>query len=132
MFFNEIIPNLYQGKFNLEYNQFDFIIICSENDNDINIPHIKLSLKDIKNEKLINHFDHINNIIDNKISTSKLCIMCDNGISLSTTFIISYLIYKGMKLNEALNLVKIKSNNNCRPNIKFFSQLITYENKFIK
>lgn len=92
------------------------------------IKYFELNIVDSKDEKLLNHFEKVNNFIHNAIKNNgNVLIHCYEGISRAPTLCASYLIqyYEYDHLNALKYLKDCKSNIN--PNNGFRNQLYIYD-----
>ena len=76
---------------------------------------------------LEDYFDEATKFLHDSLSVTNTLVHCMAGISRSTTLLIAYLIrYRGMKSDDALNLVRSRRSI-VNPNPGFWSQLKQYE-----
>ena len=131
----EIVKNLYIGSaqsvsdLNLlkSYNIKSIVNITNGVPNyfptDFN--YYNLRIGDHQSVNILEYIDYINAFIDGAIKSGGCIIHCRKGVSRSASFILAYLVYKGVKLIDAWNLLKLKR---CivNPNVGFKNQLILY------
>lgn len=133
--FDHIINNLYLGDINAANDDKCMEII------DV-VLNLSNSIYDEKNGTIYHHYnvpDHRNidltdifedtykNIAENP--DKMVLVHCQNGVSRSVSIVLYYLMKIGMHLREAINYLKSKRTQYVRPNIGFFKQLISHENR---
>lgn len=135
---NQITQNIYIGNIlspinenYLNNNNIGYIINLSGlTYNKINhIMYLDIPISDVPNTNISSFFELTNEFINTCIAHNKsILVHCYAGISRSATIVLAYLISKGMKLENAYQMVKMKRNI-INPNSGFMRQLQDYDNR---
>jgi protein-tyrosine phosphatase len=143
-YITEILEGLYLGDIDVSQNKQQL--------KDHNIQHI-INLSNVKNYVKFAEIEYIDIQIDDssdvsispyfqpciekiqkaRINGEPILVHCMAGVSRSTTILLSYMIYNGYTLKNALNEMRKKRiKRYVRPNIGFMKQLLEYEWKHTK
>lgn len=138
---SQITNNIYIGSSysESEYDKFSLIINIDYPDNKaeydkagISGKVIRLGIPDNPKFNIYPFFTPITDYIRKYVKQNeKVLIHCLNGISRSVTFVIAYLIRRGMSFRDAYMTVKLRRAI-MDPNAGFVKQLIEYEKNLRK
>ena len=93
-----------------------------------NVDIVKIAVRDSDREQLINYFDQVSKLIDDRVSRNEnVLVHCLAGVSRSASLCAAYLMkYQGYSLSRAL-IKLVDKRPVVRPNPGFLKQLADYE-----